>query len=355
MLENEVLHMKARFYCAGSAWLLAFTMATGSVQSASATEVDTSFFYDRLSPYGDWIEVNDYGWVWRPTEVDVSWRPYTRGHWVFTDDFGWLWVSDFDWGWAPFHYGRWVDNDDHGWVWVPGYEWGPAWVTWRHGGGYVGWAPLPASARWEAGMLNLGGVDLLGDDYRRAWSFVEEQAFLAPRLNEVILDRARNSTILERTAELAGLAAVGERIVNRGVSVEAVERATGMRIPHITIHQVDSPSAIRALRVDRDAVNVFSPAVRKGVSDITPPRPHELDRVYAAQQAALAERHAAEKAQLEQRHEQERKQAGVSPEELRRRHEAEIEAQQRQHEREQRTLRARQVEHRQRVERARKP
>jgi hypothetical protein len=30
-----------------------------------------------------------------------------------------------------------------GWGWVPGTMWGPAWVSWRSGGGYAGWAPLP--------------------------------------------------------------------------------------------------------------------------------------------------------------------------------------------------------------------
>src|SRR5690606_41074587 len=28
------------------------------------------------------------------------------------------------------------------WAWIPGYEWGPAWVDWRSGGGYYGWAPM---------------------------------------------------------------------------------------------------------------------------------------------------------------------------------------------------------------------
>ena len=26
---------------------------------------------------------------------------------------------------------------------MPGYTWGPAWVSWRYGDGYAGWAPLP--------------------------------------------------------------------------------------------------------------------------------------------------------------------------------------------------------------------
>jgi len=30
----------------------------------------------------------------------------------------------------------------HGWLWIPGSDWGPAWVSWRSGEGYYGWAPL---------------------------------------------------------------------------------------------------------------------------------------------------------------------------------------------------------------------
>jgi hypothetical protein len=58
-------------------------------------------------------------------------------------EYGWTWVSDWDWGWAPFHYGRWLTIGGYGWCWVPGTIWGPAWVSWRYGGGYAGWAPLP--------------------------------------------------------------------------------------------------------------------------------------------------------------------------------------------------------------------
>ena len=68
------------------------------------------------------------------------------GHWVYTDEWGWYWVSDDDeddWGWVTYHYGRWAFDRRLGWFWVPGDEWAPAWVDWRYGGDYVGWAPLP--------------------------------------------------------------------------------------------------------------------------------------------------------------------------------------------------------------------
>ena len=51
--------------------------------------------------------------------------------------------EEADWGWVTFHYGRWAHDQRLGWFWVPGDEWGPAWVDWRRGDDFVGWAPLP--------------------------------------------------------------------------------------------------------------------------------------------------------------------------------------------------------------------
>jgi hypothetical protein len=104
-----------------------------------------SQFEEALAPYGAWIDAPPLGRVWAPSAAIVgpAFCPYaTNGNWVLTD-FGWTWESGWAWGWAPFHYGRWAMLEDRGWVWVPGTIWGPAWVAWRAGRKYVGWAPLP--------------------------------------------------------------------------------------------------------------------------------------------------------------------------------------------------------------------
>ncbi|MGZ4886752.1 MAG: DUF6600 domain-containing protein, partial [Candidatus Aminicenantales bacterium] len=95
------------------------------------SELDINYCYDYLSPFGSWVNLDPYGYVWTPRQMGYRWRPYADGHWVWTD-YGWTWISDFDWGWMPFHYGRWGWDDDCGWFWVPGTVWGPAWVTWRY-------------------------------------------------------------------------------------------------------------------------------------------------------------------------------------------------------------------------------
>ncbi len=101
-------------------------------------------FQDALAPYGTWSSDDSYGQVWTPAAgiVGGDFLPYAScGHWI-RSEYGWTWVSDWNWGWAPFHYGRWIVRAGR-WSWVPGTMWGPAWVSWRSGNGYVGWAPLP--------------------------------------------------------------------------------------------------------------------------------------------------------------------------------------------------------------------
>ena len=51
---------------------------------ASAHHGVSGYFYNGLSPYGSWIEI-DYGVVvWRPTVMNVEWSPYMEGRWIWT-------------------------------------------------------------------------------------------------------------------------------------------------------------------------------------------------------------------------------------------------------------------------------
>lgn len=120
---------------------------------AAASNPDVAYYYQELSPYGRWMLVEDGRWCWQPSIVvsDPSWRPYwDNGHWIYTDS-GWYWSSDYPWGWAAFHYGRWQLHPHLGWIWFPDRVWGPGWVTWRSGGEYCGWAPLPPGAIFDVG------------------------------------------------------------------------------------------------------------------------------------------------------------------------------------------------------------
>ncbi len=114
------------------------------VPSVPGQRVDAETIRRALSGYGTWDRDDVYGAIWYPAPgaIATDFVPYgTQGHWVQTDA-GWYWQSDLRWGWLTFHYGRWVMVRET-WAWVPGRMFAPAWVDWRVGGGYVGWAPLP--------------------------------------------------------------------------------------------------------------------------------------------------------------------------------------------------------------------
>jgi hypothetical protein len=104
---------------------------------------------EELDPYGSWVDVPSYGYVWRPV-VAAGWAPYRYGRWVWLDWYGWTWVSADPWGWAPYHYGRWFYEPAFGWCWYPGaigvrHYWSPALVAFfGFGGGFgsIGWVPL---------------------------------------------------------------------------------------------------------------------------------------------------------------------------------------------------------------------
>jgi hypothetical protein len=128
-------------------------------------------FIGALTPYGEWRRHPRWGEVWVPFNRPAGWRPYTYGRWVYTDDWGWYWVSDdeeADWGWVAYHYGRWAHDPRSGWVWVPGDEWAPAWVDWRRGDEYLGWAPTPPDAL-------IDDVEYVEDP--AYWVFVEPRHF----------------------------------------------------------------------------------------------------------------------------------------------------------------------------------
>jgi hypothetical protein len=101
--------------------------------------------YD-LDYYGDWQNINGYGYAWSP-RVDAGWAPYQTGYWYSDYPYGPTWVSTEPWGYAPYHYGRWAFVGDR-WYWVPEATsvtpvYSPALVSFiPFGQNEIGWVPL---------------------------------------------------------------------------------------------------------------------------------------------------------------------------------------------------------------------
>jgi hypothetical protein len=202
--------------------------------SASVQIHANADFYAPLSEYGGWVEISSYGRCWRPAAVAVAWRPYCSGHWVWTDC-GWYWASDEPWAWACYHYGCWTCDPFYGWVWVPGVEWAPAWVTWRVGAGYIGWAPLPPHA------ARLGGPQFV---------FVPEARFSEPIRPGVMV--VNNTTIFNKTTVVNnvkretrsfGGGARQTVVINEGPGAAGIEKATGRKVHAVPIQEVARQAA----------------------------------------------------------------------------------------------------------------
>ncbi len=213
------------------------------VYEPAPREVVTTYERD-LQPYGEWVEVREYGRCWRPHGRPHGWRPYTVGHWVDTNE-GYSWVaeeSEADWGVVTYHYGRWYEDRSSGWVWVPGSTYSPAWVSWREGGGYCGWAPLPPQVGYGPGV-SVAVIDRYVPADR--YVYVEDRYIGERRVHERFV---RNDvTIINRTTNITNITIVNERVVNHGVPLERV-REHGGRVERMEVTRVTSYDEARRLR-----------------------------------------------------------------------------------------------------------
>jgi len=198
--------------------------------------VDVSIFYEDLNEGGDWFEHPRHGYVWSP-DVDRSWRPYSRGRWIYTSEYGWFWDSDEPFGWAVYHYGRWGFDEADGWYWVPGRRWGPAWVAWRYGDEYAGWAPLPPGAVWspEFGIVHNSGfhISVRYDPY---WLFVRPQFLVYNNAHRFAHPRSRNRYIFKHTRPAVGYDYVKGRMFNHGIGPRHYRRIARRSVPRTRIY-----------------------------------------------------------------------------------------------------------------------
>jgi len=224
------------------------------------SRIDTSYFYDFLAPHGAWVNYAPYGYVWIPYGTKYGWRPYTYGRWLWTSH-AWTWISSYKWGWAPFHYGRWSWDVSLGWFWVPGHIWGPAWVSWRNGGAYIGWAPLPPDVEFIFGE----GIRTLPYPIPDTlWVFVDGQYFMNSGIYNYVLPVERNYTIVRTTISKTNIIDRNRVISNQGIDVETMKKLTKTEISEYEIVDSQDPQTTM---------------VRSGEIQVHRPRISENERV----------------------------------------------------------------------------
>ena len=251
-------------------------------KTEASAQVSVNFFYDNLGSDGYWLDVDGYGYCWQPNVAvsNRSWRPYADGYWGYTD-LGWTWISYEPFGWATYHYGRWARLRNHGWVWVPGYEWGPAWVSWRTGGNYVGWAPLPPRRYVSGGEVIYSGrpigahVDIEYDIGPSYYNFVDVRYIGAPVLSRHIYEPAQNITYINRTVNVTNITYNNSVVHNYGPDYERLSRYSARPIQRLKLQRnADAGRAggRGANRVEGNTLMVAAPAtIEKPAKRVAPP------------------------------------------------------------------------------------
>ncbi|MGI4020322.1 MAG: DUF6600 domain-containing protein [Janthinobacterium lividum] len=255
---------------AGTMLVLAiiFCLNIKTAQAQPGVSVTFQTFYDELEPYGQWMEDPELGYVWLP-DAGPDFKPYaTDGHWVATE-YGNTWVSDYDWGWAPFHYGRWRFAEDYGWEWIPGTEWGPAWVNWRTGDDYYGWAPLGPGIDID---ISFGSNYYEPDNY---WVFAPRRYVYARNINQYYVPYGRNYSIIQNTRIINNIYSNNNRRYIFGPRLDDVRRYTNSPINIYNINNIKRPGGAR---IRNNTLSIYRPEIAGNRNDNNRPTPN---RVYS--------------------------------------------------------------------------
>lgn len=240
------------------AFMIVFFVYNPKKAEAQLNQVSFQVFYDQLSPYGEWIDDPDYGYIWLP-DVAPGFQPYaTNGRWVNTQ-YGNTWVSNYDWGWAPFHYGRWVQNR-YGWAWVPGYEWAPAWVSWRHGGGQYGWAPLSPGMNFSVSV----NIPL------SHWVFIPQSYLFHANLHRYYTPHRRYNSFYNRTTIINNVYVVNNRNYYGGPARKELAYSTKNRVVYRNLETSTRPGRNS---LTNNSVSLYRPEIdRSSASRARPSR-----------------------------------------------------------------------------------
>jgi hypothetical protein len=232
--------------------------ASTTVVATQPVYVNDDYFYDSLSPYGTWVEVDGYGRCWRPTVVVTRphWRPYCdNGRWMNTDA-GWYWMSDYSWGSVAFHYGRWFSHPRWGWCWWPDRVWAPSWVSWRYDNDNCGWAPLPPNSIYTPGVgfTYFGRSVGTSFDFHLgvgAFTFVPWNRFCDPYPYRHCLPQPRSVVVFNRATVVNNF----ERDRNVGVAINR-----GIPVERVREH---SRTEVRTAKIRNEAIRGANPRVER--------------------------------------------------------------------------------------------
>ena len=262
---------QAAVVAAPSTALAETTMAAGQ-----PADFGIDYFYETLSPHGQWYDTPEYGFVWQPAVAmqTPQWRPFLDGHWAYTD-YGWMWMSEEPFAWAVYHYGRWAELHGVGWVWLPGYHWAPAWVSWRASDTYIGWAPLPPETLHLTTYRTGHGFDSWYGVPQAHYVFLEVSLFHRPVRRHYRPWNAQ-TTIFNQTVNITHIHIENHVTHIRGPQYLVVNEKCGGHIPRYQVQRVHprhrTGNDLGAHVRDGRHVEVAAPRIRRDIRSASGPR-----------------------------------------------------------------------------------
>ena len=116
-------------------------------------------------------------------------------HLVYSDEYGWYWHSYEPFAWAVYHYGRWGYDPAMVGFGCPEHL-GSAWVEWRYGDRYVGWAP--AGPTYSGGYA-YGAPVSYEPPVADLWVFVDLRYVTSPSIDQYYVQSPLNDAFFSAT------------------------------------------------------------------------------------------------------------------------------------------------------------
>src|SRR5207248_3283991 len=165
------------------------------------------------------------------------------------------------------------------WCWVPGYEWGPAWVSWRTGGNYVGWAPPPPEGGGEIvyesrPITGRADVDFgIGPGY---YNFIDVRFIGEPVLRGHFYPYDQNVVYINNTVNVTNITYNNSVVYNYGPDYAVLSRYSTRPIQRLKLERtsIDPLQAVKGgnmTKVQGDKLVLAAPMkLQKANTQIAP-------------------------------------------------------------------------------------
>ena len=136
--------------------------------------------------------------------------------------------------------------------WIPGHEWAPAWVSWRHGGGFFGWAPLLPGINIS---ISFGGGNRIPDNY---WVCAPQEYITRPNVYDYCAPALNVVNIIHNTTIINNTYINENHTYVTGPRIDEIERVTNRPV---NVYRINNDYAPGRASIHNNVVNIFRPQI----------------------------------------------------------------------------------------------